>query len=241
MKHLRNILLILLLAVVALSVLGLSFKMGEMIFFAYKTAAKDPLPEKFPQNSREISGLPIAPKADKPAEREQVKSEVKESSPLKLVEPSPRDVEKVGNTGMKKNMILMPAENFASPAGKAEKPAPPDPKIDAPADKPTAVASTVQRATKPPKAAPKQEMAAKETKKRKEYRVVASSFSTEAGAGHLVDQLKAENYNPVVVQANIPKGQFYRVIVGSYGSLKEAHDEMAELKKLGLQPFCIVE
>jgi cell division protein FtsN len=248
LKHLQNILLIILLAVVALAVFGLSFKMGEMIFSAYKTTAETPLPENraslpetIPQKSKEISVVAVAPQTDKPVERDESKSGVNEPAPVKRVEPAPREVEKVGNTGMKKNMILMPAENFAPAAGKEEKPAAANPKGAAPTAKPGAVAPAVSPAIEPPKPAPKQETAAKATKKRKEYKVVAASYSTEAGADHLMNRLKAKNYKPTVVEANLPAGRYYRVFVGSYGSLSEAHAEMAELKKLGLQPFCIVE
>jgi cell division protein FtsN len=250
LKHLQNILLILLLAVVALTVFGLSFKMGEVIFSAYKTTTKAPLPENIPQNSKEMSGVAIAPKADKPAEKEEVKSGVNESAPIKLIEPAPREVEKAGNTGMKKNMILMPAENFATPPGKVEKPVAANPKADAPAAhpettapaaKPAAVAPTTPPKKEPPKPLPEQKAAAKTAKKLKDYKVVAGSFSTEAGADQLSERLKAENYKPMIVRADVAAGRFYRVIVGSHGSLREAHVEMAELKKLGLQPFCIVE
>jgi cell division septation protein DedD len=242
LKHFQNILLILLLVVAALTVFGLSFKMGEMIFIAYKSTAKAPLPENIPQNSREMSSAAVAPKADKPIEPEEAKSGANESAPIKMADPAPREVEKVGNTGMKKNMILMPAENFSPPAGKEEKPAAEaKPEVPAPAVKPAATASEVSPEIKPPKPAPKQETATRATKKRKEYKVVAASFSKESGTDQLIDRLKAENYKPIVVQANVTAGRFYRVIVGSHGSLSEAHGQMAELKKLGLKPFCIVE
>lgn len=248
LKHLQNILLILLLAVVALTVFGLSFKTGEMIFLAYKKTVETPLPgnkaslpETIPKSSQEISGVAVDPKADKPIEKEEAKSGVNEPAPVKMVEPAPREVEKVGNTGMKKNMILMPAENLAPPVDKGKKPAAANPKVDAPVAKPAAVASEVPPAIKPPKPAPEKKLAAKTIKKRKEYKVVAASYSTEASAGHLMNRLKAENYKPTVVEVNLSAGRYYRVIVGSYGSLSGAHVEMAELKKLGLQPFCIVD
>jgi cell division septation protein DedD len=238
LKHLQKILLIVLLAVIALTVFGVSFKMGEMIFSAYKTKAKVQLQGNVDQSGQEMSGMAVAPKADKQREKEGVKRKVNESAPIKIVESASGKVEKVGNTGMKKNMIQLPAENIAVPVDKAEKTiAAAKPEVTAPA----AIASAVQPAIKPPESLPKQKMAAQATKKLKEYKVVAASYSTEASAGPLIDQLKTENYRPIVVQANLSAGRFYRVIVGSHGSLSEAHDQMAELKKLGLQPFCIVE
>ncbi|MCE5265859.1 MAG: SPOR domain-containing protein [Deltaproteobacteria bacterium] len=103
-------------------------------------------------------------------------------------------------------------------------------------------APVVQAAAKPPEPAPEQKPEAKAPKKSKEYKVVAESFSAEADAGKLADRLKAENYTPVIVPADLSqKGRYYRVIVGSHGSLNEARAQMTELKKLGLQPFLIAE
>jgi hypothetical protein len=45
LKYLKNTLFVLLLAVVGLTVIGVSFKVGEKIFFAYKTMDKDSLQE----------------------------------------------------------------------------------------------------------------------------------------------------------------------------------------------------
>lgn len=263
MKNLQNALLILLLAVVALAVFGLSFKMGEMLFLAYKATEEPPkaetpakgskpfLRETAFQDNREIPSAAIAPTVQKPAEKEEAKIGANGSAPMEMVKPAsvaPAPVEpasgkvgKVGNTGMKKNMILMPAENFSPPPAKVERPAAASPEASAPAARTAASLPAVPPAAKPAMPAPKPETAAKETRKRKEYKVVAASYSAEASADQLIDRLKAKKYAPVVVEANLSAGRYYRVIVGSHGSLSEAHREMAELKKLGLHPFCIVE
>lgn len=214
-----------------------------MLSVAYKTTDQGPSEVKVTQNSRETSGMAVAPKADRPAEKEEAKSGANDPASGKIAEPAPAKVGKPGNPAMEKSMVPQPAGNIAVPApvaeaAKTEKPAA---AAKPEATEPKANASKVPPAIKMPKPAPEQKAAAKAAKKPREYKVVAASYSTEAGTGELVNRLKAENYSPTVVRADLPKGRYYRVIVGSHGSLSEAHVEMAELKKLGLQPFCIVE
>jgi len=237
LKQYKNILLILLLAVVALTVFGVSFKMGKTIFLTYKTTVRGPSQDNVHQNSKEMPSVAVAPKTDPQVEKVAVKNGVNESASTKAVESAVDKVEKVSNTGMKKDMFQLPAEIFVAPAAGVESPAAANPDGTTPAG----IASKAQQAMKQPRTVPKQKTTAKATKKIKEYKVVAASFPTEASVEPVVNQLKAENYKPIVVQAHLAKGRFYRVIVGTYGSLSEAHAEMAELKKLGLQPFCIVK
>ena len=329
MKYLKNVLLILLLAVIVFTVTGVSFKIGEKIFFVYKTTFKGPLQENVNQNSKEMPGVAVVPKADEPIEEGAVKSGVNESAPIKKVEPASGQGERISSPVMEKNMVqpaqkvvppvargkteakpsverqlpqstkeevhpssstpipkvtetetqstlilaavvnirsepnikskiisklkkgdrvvilsisgdwlnvklssgltgwvfktltnmVQSAKKVIAPVAKVEKPvAAAEPEVTAPTVKPTAITSTLR-----------------------EYKVIAGSFSIKANADILMSQLKANNYEPMVVQANTPKGQFYRVIVGSYRSLSETKAKISELKKLGFQPFHIVE
>jgi cell division septation protein DedD len=237
LKRYKNILFILFLAVAALTVFGVSYKMGKMLFLTYKTTVKGPSQDNVHQNSKEMPGVAVVPKADPQVEKAAVKNGVNELASTKAVESAVDKVEKVSNTDMKKNMFQVPAEIIAAPATGIESPAAAKPEGTTPA----LIGSKSQPAMKQPRSVPKQKTTAKATKKVKEYIVVAASFPTEASVEPVVNRLKAENYKPIVVQAHLAQGRFYRVIVGSYGSLSEAHAEMAELKKLGLQPFCIVK
>lgn len=134
--------------------------------------------------------------------------------------------------------VVEPVKKVAVPVVAAEKPVETaKPEVAAPA----AVETVVTPAPKPKKVVAKQKKAIKAANKIKKYRVVAASFSTRANAEDLVDELKVENYEPIVVQAKLPQGQFYRVIVGSYDSLSEARNKIAELRNFNLQPFCILE
>lgn len=264
MKRHKNILLIILLAASALAVLGLSFQVGKMLSRAYKeTTVQSPAQESVKRGAGEIPKTAAIPKAGGPAVKEAAKNGMVDSASKMAPAPVPGTAGKADAPAPKKDMAQRPAETDAAPVAKsakvekpaeAAKPAATTPTASAakapPATKPpepappaaTAGASTVQAATKPPESAPEQKPEAKAPKKSKEYKVVAESFSAEAEAGKLADRLKAENYTPVVVPADLPqKGRYYRVIVGSHGSFNEARAQMTELKKLGLEPFCIVE
>lgn len=214
-KHLNNVLLVFLLAVIGLAVFGISFKIGEKIFFVNKPRLKYLLQENVPNNSKEIPGMAVIPKADEAVEGE-VKSGVKEPDPVKIVEPSSRQVEEGSKPAMEKNMVN-PAKKVIAPVAKGEKPV---------------------AAAKPPATAP---AAAKAPETPGEYKVIVGSFSIKANAESLISQLKAKNYESIVVQTKTPKGHLYRVIVGPYSSLGETKTKIGELQKTGFQPFYVVE
>jgi hypothetical protein len=94
MKCLKNGLFVILLAVIGLTVFGVSFKIGEQIFLVYKIVVKDSLQEKVTKNSKEIPNVAVVPKADQQAGGE-AKNGVKESVPVKIVEPASDRIEKI--------------------------------------------------------------------------------------------------------------------------------------------------
>jgi cell division septation protein DedD len=235
--HHKKILLLLLLTASALAVFAASFQIGKMLSLAYRKAAvQGPSRVEVGQKSREMSGTAAAPAADKPAGREEAGSGAGPAS-VKELDPASGKAGNAGKLPMEAGTVR-PAGNSAPPLAGTEKPAAPA-KREAAA--PAAAAPAAPPAAMPPKPAPEPKPTAKAAKKPKEYKVVAASYSTEAGAVQLANRLKTENYNPTVVRTDLPKGRYYRVIVGSHGSLGDAHVEMAALKKLGLEPFCIVE
>ena len=240
-KYLKNVLFVLLLAVIGLTLFGVSFKGGQKIFSFYKTMVKDSLQENVTKNSKEMPNVAADRKADEPVAGE-IKSGVKVSVPVKIVEPASDKIEKVINPIMEKN-IIQPAKKDEVPMAKAERPAAAaKPKLTVPDVKPAATESIVKPATKEPKPVEKKKAAAaKAPKTHKEYKVIAGSFSIKANADILFGELKANNFEPMIVQAKTPKGQLYRVIVGSYRSLSVAKTKIGELKKLGFQSFIIVE
>jgi cell division septation protein DedD len=77
--------------------------------------------------------------------------------------------------------------------------------------------------------------------KRKEYKVIVGSFSAKANADSLIGQLIRHEYEPSIVYAKTPEGPLYRVIAGSYRSLREAKARMGGLEELGFQSFTIAE
>jgi cell division septation protein DedD len=239
LKYLRNTLFVLLLAVVGLTVIGVSFKVGEKIFFAYKTMDKDSLQGNVTQYSKKIPNVAV-PKTDEPVKGE-VKSEVKESAPVKIIESASGQVDKVSDLVIEKNMI-QPTPKVVAPVVKTERPGvTAKPGITAQAVKPAAIASTVRPATNAPRAVAKKKAAAKAPKTHKKYKVIVGSFSIKANADSLSSLLETKNYDPIIVQAMTPKGQLYRVIAGSYRSLRIAKTKMGELKELGFQSFYIFE
>jgi hypothetical protein len=106
LKYLKNGLFVILLAFIGLTVFGVSYKIGEQIFFVYKRVVKDSLPENVTKNSKEIPNVAVVPKADEPVAGE-VKSGVKESVPVKIVEPASGQIEKVVTT--EAPAILLPS------------------------------------------------------------------------------------------------------------------------------------
>ena len=116
MKYIKNVLSILLLAAIVLTVFGVSFKIGETIFFVYKTTVKDSLQKNITQNSKKMPDVAVVPKADEQVDRE-VKSGVKESAPVKIVESASGQVEKVSNPVMEKNMV-QPVQKVVAPVAK---------------------------------------------------------------------------------------------------------------------------
>jgi cell division septation protein DedD len=241
LKYLKNVLFVLLPAVIVLTVFGVSFKIGEKISFVNKTKVKDFLQENVTQNSKELPAVAVVPEADQRVEGEVI-SGVKESSPVTKVEPASIQVEKVDKPVMEKNMVK-PAQNVVAPIAKVEEPAVAvKPEVTAPVVKPAAIASTVKPAVEAPKPVAKQKAAdAKKPETLKQYKVIVGSFSIRVNADNLISQLKAKNYEPIVVRTKTSKGQFYRVIVGSYRSFSETKTMMGELTQLGFQPFYIFE
>lgn len=243
MKDLKNVFFVLLLAVIGLAVLGVSFKLGEKIFLANKTMFKGVLQENVTPNSKEMPVAAIVPKADESVAGEVKKSGVNGSAPVKKIESASDRIEKVNNPVTVEKNLIQPGQKVVASVAEVEKPAATaKPETTAPAVMPAAIPSTVKPAVEAPKPAAKQKTAAaKASKTLKKYKVIAASFSIRANADSLMSQLKAKNYKPIIVQAETPKGQFYRVIVGSYRSLSKTKTTIGELKKLGFQPFYIVE
>jgi hypothetical protein len=66
MKYLKNVLFVLLPVVIVLTFFGVSFIIGEKIFFAYQTTGKDSLQKSVAQNSKEMPDVAVVPKADGP-------------------------------------------------------------------------------------------------------------------------------------------------------------------------------
>ena len=307
-KYLKNVLSILLLAVIVLTVFGVSFKIGEGIFFVYKTTVTGPLQENVNQNSKEMPPPVAREKTEvKPFVERKLPQSAKEDvlqAAKAEVPPSPSaPVPKVMETETQSAFILVAVANIRSEpnmkskiiskskkgervvilsisddwlnvklssgltgwvfkiltnmAQPAQKVVPPvarektEVKPSVERKLPQSAKEDVLQTAKPEEAAPAVE-APKPVAKQKaasakapgtvrKYKVIAGSFSIKANADTLVNQLKENNYEPMVVQAETPKGQFYRVIVGSYSSLSETKTKIGELKKLGFQPFYIVE
>jgi len=106
LKYLKNGLFVILLAVIGLTVFGVSFKIGEQIFLVYKIVVKDSLQENVTKQSKEIPNVAVVPKADQPVAGE-AKSGVKESVPVKIVEPASDRIEKFVTT--EAPAILLPS------------------------------------------------------------------------------------------------------------------------------------
>jgi len=237
-KYIKTVLYALLLVIIGLALLWGSFKMGQKIFMSYKSTAKESL-QKNVADYREIPKVAIDPKADGPTERE-AKSGITESVPFRIGELSPDQLEK-NNTVLEKNTVER-TKIDVTPAPKAESPAPAT-KADmsTPDFKPTVTDSTVKPKATVQKPVAKKAAVTKEKKKHKQYKVIVGSFSIKANADGLVSQLTAHHYEPMIEWTKTPKGQLYRVIAGSYGSLGEAKAKIDGLEKLGFQSFFIVE
>jgi cell division protein FtsN len=235
-KYLKKILYAVLLGVIGLSLLWGSFKVGQKIFNAYKPEVKDSL-QKNVSNHKEIPNAAIDPKADRQVEQE-AKSVITGSVPAKIVEPSSDQTEK--NNPVLEKDIVQRTKIDVTPVPKAESSASAiKTEMGVPDVKPAVIDSTVKADTKVKKPVAKKKAAVAKT--RKKYKVIVGSFSIKANADSLVSQLIVNHYEPIIVWAQTPKGQFYRVIAGSYRSLSEAKDKIGGLEKLGFQPFYIIE
>jgi cell division protein FtsN len=238
-KHIKTILYALLLGVIGLSLLWGSFKVGQIIFIAYKPEVKGSL-QKNVSNHEEMPKVAIDPKADRKVEQE-AKSVTTGSVPAKIVEPSSDQTEK-NHPALEKDIVQRTKTDVTS-VPKAESPAPAvKAEMSVPDVKPAVIDPIVKSETKVPKPVAKKKVAVKKArKKHKEYKVIVGSFSIKANADSLVSQLIVNNYEPVIVWAKTPKGQLYRVFAGSYRSLSEAKAKIGGLEELGFQPFYIVE
>jgi cell division septation protein DedD len=238
-KHMKTILYAVLLGVIGLTLLWGSFIVGQKIFMAYKSTAKDSL-QKNAATHKEMPKVAIDSKADRQVEQE-TKSGIAVAVPAKIVEPSSDQTEK-NHPALEKD-IVQRTKIDVTPVPKAESPAPAiKAEMTVPDVKPAVIDSTVKPETKVQKPVAKKKAAVTKTrKKHKQYKVIVGSFSTKANADSLVSQLIVNHYEPMIVWAKTPKGQFYRVIAGSYRSLSEAKAKGAGLEKLGFQPFYIVE
>lgn len=239
-RYLKNILFVLLLAVIGLTVIWASFKGGQKLFLVYKTTVKDSLQEEVVNKSK-MPGVAIAPKADGTLEGE-VKGGVKESDPEKIVEAASGLNEKIDNPLIEKN-IVQPAKMDVAPVPKAERSdAAAKPEMTIPDVKQAAISPTVKPETRVSKpVAKKKTTAPKVAKKHKRYKVIVGSFSIKANADSLASRLIVNHYKPRIVLAKTPKGRLYRVVAGSYRSLGETKAKMGELKELGIQSFLIAE
>lgn len=236
---LNNLLIGLALAAAGGIVFWASYFVGKKTTVIYRTSVKDSSRENPAQTSKERSARAVVSKGAEPTGGE-VKSEPNEPAPATKVDPASAEKEKVINPFIEKEMAS-PAKKDANPVSKAEVPVAAGLGKSPQAVKPAAVSPAVKPAIKPPKPAAGQKPDAKKLKKVKEYKIIAGAFSIKANADSLAGQLKANNYDPLIVQAKTPKGQLYRVIAGSYRSLDVTKTKMGELKKLGVQPFYIVE
>jgi cell division septation protein DedD len=235
-KYLKKILYAVLLGVIGLSLLWGSFKVGQKIFMAYKPEVKDSL-QKNVSNHKEIPNAAIDPKADRQVEQE-AKSVITGSVPAKIVEPSSDQTEK--NNPVLEKDIVQRTKIDVTPVPKAESSASAiKTEMSVPDVKPAVIDSKVKAETKGQKPVAKKKAAVIKT--RKKYKVIVGSFSIKANADSLVSQLIVNHYEPMIVWAKTPKGQFYRVIAGSYRSLREAKTKIGGLQELGFQPFYIVE
>jgi cell division protein FtsN len=244
LKHLKKVLFVLFLSVMALTVLGVSLILGKKIFSMYKAADRDIVQEDIARSGKEIPNVTLFPKADEPAKgAEDGKSGVQGPAPATTVRPVSDPIAKTDHPVLEKKMVQPAPDRMDSPA-RPDRPATAvaKPEATAQADKPVTTASTVKPETKAPKpAAGKNAAVAKAPKTHREYQVIVGSFSIQANAEILSNQLKAHHYKPRVVLAETPKGKLYRVVAGSYRSLRVTKAKMAELKKLGFQSFFIVE
>jgi cell division septation protein DedD len=222
-KYLKKALFVLLLAVIGFTVFGASLIIGEKIFLVYQSKDGDSSRNNVAENRMELpAAAVIVPKVGIP-----------ESAPATIVKPASAKIEKGNNTVMLKEKGIQPAPKGEVPVAKAERPeaSSAKPKITAPDVKPAVT----------PKPAAKKIAAAKAPKTHKEYKVMVGSFSTKAKADRLIGQLKAKNYEPIIVQAKTPKGQVYRVLAGSYRSLNVTKTKIGEIKGLGHRPFYVFE
>ena len=244
LKHAKKVLFVIFLSVMALTVLGVSLILGKKIFSMYKAADKDIVREDVIRNHKEIPNATIFPKADEPAKGAQDgKSGVQGPAPATTVRPVSDPIAKTDHPVLEKKMVQPAPDMMDSPA-KPDRPATAvaKPEATTQAVKPVTTVSTVKPETKAPKPAAKKNAAAVNAPKRhKEYKIIVGSFSIRANADILSNQLKAKNYKPSVVLAETPKGKLYRVIAGSYRSLRVTKAKMAELKKSGFQSFFIIE
>ena len=118
-KYLKNVLSILLLAVIVLTVFGVSFKIGEGIFFVYKTTVTGPLQENVNQNSKEMPPPVAREKTEvKPFVERKLPQSAKEDvlqAAKAEVPPSPSaPVPKVMETETQSAFILVAVANIRS-------------------------------------------------------------------------------------------------------------------------------
>jgi cell division septation protein DedD len=236
----KNILSILLLAVIVFVVSGVSFKAGEEIYFTYKKTVKDSIQKDVPLNSKYRPVVDPVPKSDEASGEAII--EVKESAPTIMIESFSGQVKKMDGPVTEKKMVL-PVQKVVAPIARKEKPAASVNREEtAPEVQPEAINSAVRPAIKERKPVAKRKVAAaNKPETPKQYKIVAGSFSVKANADNLISQLEANHYEPLIVQAETPKGQLYRVTVGSYGSFSLIKTKIGELKKMGCQAFYIVE
>lgn len=239
-KYLKKILYALLLIVMGLFVVWMSFKGCQKILTANKTTIDDSL-QKNVTNDKEMQNVAIDPKTGGLVEGKG-KSGSTESVSVTIVEPSSEQIEKKNNPVMEKS-VVQPTKADLTPVPKADRSAANTiPEISVPDVKPEANAVTVKPETKVSKPVAKKKTTARKTaSKRKVYKVIVGSFSIKANAVSLTSRLTVNNFKPKIVRAKTPKGQLYRVVAGSYRSLRETKAKIGELEKLGFKSFYLVE
>lgn len=234
-KYLKNVFLGLSLAIIGITILWGGIKLGEIKFFSEKPVTNSSQ-ANIPQNNRDMARAAVVSEGGEPIAR-YVKNEVKESDPKMIIGSEPGHAESVRNA-VAENKAVQSTPKVIYPVAQTESPdATAKPEITTPAT----IAPTVKPTKKAPKPATKKKAAARVQKKHKEYKVIVGAFSVKVNAESLMGQLKDNNYEPMIVQAETQKGRLYRVIAGSYRSLSIAKIKMGELKALGFQSFFVVE
>jgi hypothetical protein len=110
-KYLKSVLSILLLAVIVLTVFGVSFKIGEKIFFVYNPMVKDSLQKNVTQNSEEMPPSVAREKTEvKPSVERKLPQSAKEEVPPSSSTPIP----KVMETETQSTLIIVAVANIRS-------------------------------------------------------------------------------------------------------------------------------